>query len=216
MIEQNGMPELKPNSHAAKKPPSKKEPEKKIEKVVKGKVTTRKPKASKKFFSKIFSNEDVINVKDYIVGDVVVPAIKDIIADTVTNAINMILYGETKGRRSYYKGGASYKSYSKYFESPYSHRPTRKKPISNADPFDLDEIILEDYADADDALTEMCELIDTYGNASVADLYDILGLDCPWTWRDYGWEALGKAEAIRLPDGNYILDLPRPRKLVKK
>ena len=202
------------NSHISKEKRQIKEPVKRAEKVVKGKVTTRKPKGAKKFFSKFF-NEDITDVKEYIVGDVVIPAIKDIIADTITNAINMVLYGETRGRRTS-RGGGYKSSYTRYFESPYSHRSTRNKALSNSDPFDLDEIILENYADADDALTEMCELIEHYGNASVADLYDILGLECPWTWRDYGWEALGKAEAIRLPDGCYALDLPKPKRIVKK
>lgn len=54
----------------------------------------------------------------------------------------------------------------------------------------------------------MDELIDTYGNVSVADLYDLVGKSCEYTDQKYGWTNIRNAEPIRVRDG-YMLKLPK-------
>ena len=54
----------------------------------------------------------------------------------------------------------------------------------------------------------MDELIETYGVASVADLYDLVGLRCEYTDNKYGWNNLRNAEPIRVRDG-YMLKMPK-------
>ena len=55
----------------------------------------------------------------------------------------------------------------------------------------------------------MDELIDTYGNVSVADLYDLVGKSSEYTDNKYGWTNLRNAEPVRVRDG-YMLKLPKP------
>lgn len=69
-------------------------PEKKVEAVVSGGAKTRKKSEAKKL-ADTFISEDASNVKNYILGDVLIPAIKKAVCDIVTNGIEMILYGET-------------------------------------------------------------------------------------------------------------------------
>lgn len=79
------MAEYPNNSYNAreKKPEGSGPPDKKLEKVVSGGTKTRKKSEVKKF-ANIFVPEDVENVKSYILIDVIVPGIKNAIADAVS------------------------------------------------------------------------------------------------------------------------------------
>ena len=62
--------------------------------------------------------------------------------------------------------------------------------------------------EAEDVLSRMDELIDTYGVVSVADLYDLVGISCNYTDNKYGWTNIRNVEPIRVRDG-YMLKLPK-------
>ena len=69
------MEDYKPNSNRFKEEQNEKVEEKKIEKVVTGKVLTKKRSKVNQFFDEIVS-EDAKNVKSYVFGEVLIPAIK--------------------------------------------------------------------------------------------------------------------------------------------
>ena len=92
--------DYKPNSNRYKKEQSNALAErKKIEKVVTGKVKTKKKSEIRKL-KDTFISEDVSNVKSYIVMDVLIPAAKKAISDIVRDGIDMILYGSAGKSRS--------------------------------------------------------------------------------------------------------------------
>ena len=76
--------------------------EKKVEKIISGKVKTKKKNELQKMAGTLIA-EDAKSVKSYILMDVLVPAVKDAIEDIVTNGIRMLLRGDTKAR----SGGSS-------------------------------------------------------------------------------------------------------------
>ena len=157
--------DYKPNSHKYKEEQKNLPAErKKVEKVVTGKVKTKKKSEASKL-KDVFISEDVSNVKSYILMDVLIPAAKKAISDIVSNGIDMILYGETRGRKS--SSGASYVSY-----RDYSRRDDRRDTSRTRTGYDYDDIILETRGEAEDVLERMNELIDMYDVVSVADLYD--------------------------------------------
>ena len=91
--------EYKPNSNRFKESQRKednKQELKRIEKVVAGPVKTRKKSKFSKFTEE-FISEDAKNVKSYVFGEVLIPAIKKAISDIVTDGIDIILYGEYEG-----------------------------------------------------------------------------------------------------------------------
>ena len=194
--------EYKPNSHKFREGQSEALTEKKIEKVVRGKVKT-KPKSGVSKIADIFISEDVSNVKSYIMMDVLVPAVKKAISDIVRDGIDMILYGESRGRRS--STTSSYVSYRDYSRSDDRDRFRDSRTRSG---YNHDDIILESRGEAEEVLTRMDELIDTYGVVSVADLYDLIGKSCEYTDNKYGWTNIRNAEPIRVRDG-YMLKLPK-------
>lgn len=195
--------EYKPNSHRYKEGKTEALTDrKKVEKVVHGKVRT-KPKSGVSKFTDVFISEDAANVKSYIVMDVLVPAVKKAISDIVRDGIDMILYGESKGRRS--SSASSYVSYRDYSRSDDRDRSRDSRTRSG---YTHDDIILDSRGEAEEVLTRMDELIDTYGNVSVADLYDLIGKSCEYTDNKYGWTNIRNAEPIRVRDG-YMLKLPK-------
>lgn len=194
------MEKYKPNSHKSRELNRRSVPDKKVEKIVTGKVRSKKKNELNKF-TDIFISEDANNVKSYIFLDILVPAIKKAISDIVTNGIDMILYGETG--RSKNNSNASRISYRSYYDRGESnHSRTRTG-------YNYNDIILDNRGEAEDVLSRMDELISTYGLVSVADLYDLVGITGNYTDNKYGWTDIRSAAPVRLREGGYLLKLPK-------
>jgi len=198
------MNDYKPNSHAYKNgQTSTPAPvEKKVEKVVSGKVRTKKNDVRK--LTDIFIAEDAKNIKDYVFMDVLVPAMKKAISDIVKDSIDMLFYGET--RRSGNKSNSSghYVSYRSYSD-PRDDRRDRERSRTR---FNYDDILFDSRGQAEMVLDHMVDILDEYQQVSVADLYDLCDLTAPYTANDYGWTRLGSAEVVHTRDG-YVIKLPR-------
>lgn len=195
------MDDYKPNSYKYKEQQKALTTDKKIEKVVKGTVKTRKRNGVTKL-KDVFVNEDAKNVKSYIFSDVLVPAIKKLIYDIVNDGASMLLFGNTSSGRK--KTIGSNVSYRQFYDSKVEDR----RPVSSSR-FDYDDLIFESRGEAEAALSKMDEVIDVYGTVSVADLYDMCDLTAPYTSNRYGWSNIQTAEVARLRDGGYVLKLPR-------
>lgn len=204
------MDDYKPNSNRFKEEQRQKEQndilanDHKVEKVVTGKVIAKKRSGLRKFTDE-FISEDAKNIKSYVFGEVLIPAIKKAISDIVTDGIDMILYGGTRpGRRSSAADKISYRSYYDRGTSRYSE-PVRDNRYSS---YSYDDIILNSRGEAEDVLARMDELMDTYGLVRVADLYDLVGITGNYTDNKYGWTNIRNAEIVRVRDG-YMIKMPR-------
>lgn len=193
----------KPNSNKYKEE-KKESSEKKVEKVVRGAVKTKKKSEVRKF-TDVFISEDAANVKNYIFMDVLVPAIKKAVSDIITNGVDMILYGES-GRRQR-KSPSSQVSYTNYYNRKRDDDRGYSGTRTN-NGYDYDDIVLESRGEAEEVLERMSELIDVYGVVTVADLYDLVGITGPYTNNKYGWTNLRNAEPIRV-NGGYLLKFPK-------
>lgn len=175
--------------------------EKKVEAIT---TATVKKKGEMKKFTDIFISEDVGSVKSYILMDVLVPAIKKAISDIVTNGVDMVLYGSS-GRTKRPGSTASKVSYRGY----YNQDQPVARTIARTEAYDYDDVILSTRGEAEEVLSRMDELIDTYGVVSVADLYDLVNVSCHYTDNKYGWTNLVNVVPVRASGGGYILKLPR-------
>lgn len=195
------MNDYKGNSHRSKEESSNEVvPTKKIERVTTGK--TRK-KGEMRKIADTFIAEDVRSVKDYIIQEVLIPAAKKAIDEMVSNGISMLLYGESKSKnRSRNESRVSYTSY--YQRERDYDRGTRTRVRG----YDYDDIILDTRREAEEVLDRMQDLIDTYGMVSVADLYDLVGINGSYTDNKYGWTRLRDVDVQRVRDG-YLLKLPK-------
>ena len=200
MLQERGNKKLKDypaNSHKAKIEDKAAE-KKKVEKVVKGRVKVKK-KGELGKFAGMFISEDVHDVKSYVITDVIVPLIKK----GITETIDMILYGGNGSGKS----RSSKISYSSYYDRRDNDRKAARSTVQSSR-YDFDNIILESRGEAEEVIERMQELLDTYKVVSVADLYDLVGVDFEYTDNKYGWTNLRNAEAVRTRDG-YMLKLPK-------
>jgi len=177
---------------------------KKVEKMVSGTVKSKKKNDLHKL-TDVFGTEDVNNVKSYLLTDVLIPAVKDVIEDLVSKGIRMMLRGEVGTRSSSSSSHISKISYNKAYKEPdkrYNNYTATKLG------YNYDDIILDNRGEAEDVLSRMDEIIDTYELVSVADLYDLVGVSGNYTDHKYGWTSLRGASVIRVRDG-YLLKLPK-------
>lgn len=196
------------NSHKAREENTLSSQKKKqITKVTKGTVRTKKKNEMSKL-GNMFISEDASKVKSYILMDVLVPTIKKAISDIVKNGVDMILYGEVgQNKKRTYASTVSYRDYYDNGSRSVSRfdDPSRARTRVG---YNFDDIILETRGEAEEVLSSMDELIETYGSVSVADMYDLVGISCEYTDNKYGWKNIRTAEPVRVRDG-YMLKLPR-------
>lgn len=195
------MEDYRKNSSKAKAEAEEKTSGKKVEKVVKGSAKPKKKSELRKI-ADAFIQEDVGTVRNYIFGEVLVPAIKKTFADIVTNALDMFLWGKGGSRRP--RSSAERISYRNYYDSP--RRTTRESERRRS--YDYDDIVLDSREEADQVLARMEELLDDYNMVSVADFYDLVGITGKTTDNHYGWTDLRDASVVRDRDG-YLIKLPR-------
>lgn len=173
------------------------EEKKEVKAVVESKAIVKKTPAYKKFFGAI-AQEDGATLKDYILMDVIVPAIKRGIEDVV----HVWLFGN--GRRSDYDRASTRSTVS--YRSYYDDRDKKSRTISTG--YNYDDIILASRMEAEKVLQSMDDLIDTYGIVSVADYYDLVDVTSQYTDNHYGWTDIRNARVVRVSDG-YMIKLPK-------
>lgn len=175
-----------------------KQPEKKLTKVANAKL---KKKSEIQKIAETFVAEDLNKVKNAVLMDVIVPAVKKVISDIVTNGIDMLLYGEVKHNKTTTTSKIGYNSMYNSQNQANSARVARSSYIYN-------DIILSSRGEAEEVLNQMNEIIGTYGVVSVADLCEIVGVTGEFTDNKYGWSDIRDAYVERSKDG-YMLKLPR-------
>lgn len=183
----------------------------KMEKIVKGTVKTKKKSEVSKF-KDVFISEDAANVKTYLLMDVFLPAVKNLIEDTVTNGIRMILRGETSARRDTdRRSGASRVSYDRLYNSSRDDRRYDSRPRTG---YNFDDLSFDNRGEAEVVLSRLDEAIEAYGLVSVADMYDLAGVTPNHTDYNYGWTNLRNA-SVRPTRNGYVLDMPKALPLSK-
>lgn len=180
----------------------KKEEREPVTKVISGQAKRKKKSEIKKFKDSLIS-EDVGQVKEHVIEHVMLPAIKTLICDMVTDGIRMIFLGE-KGNDKSRGGSARYISYDSFGSSRSYDRGYSRRSAG----YDFDDIWLDTYDEALAVLDRMKETIRRYGVVRVADMYELVGFPSDYTDNRYGWASLNTAEIIRGGEG-YGFRLPK-------
>lgn len=195
--------DLKPNSFKSKEEAAVEET--KTTPVITKNVVVKEKRVRSKL-AEAFIGEDVGSVKDYIIFDVIIPAIKNTIVDGITNTVEMI-FGVSprkgKGRNK------DYVSYASYYKP--DRRDYRRNDFDDRNPrYDYRDLTFASRVDADEVLASLKDYVEDYGKASVADLYDFCGVTGTFQDHKYGWYDLKGVRVVRVKDG-YEIDLPRVR-----
>jgi hypothetical protein len=195
------------NSHSAKSP----EP-KRVEQVTVNPVMRRKKPLGKRL-TELFIGGDTKSVGEYIFLDVILPAIKDTIADAGSQFLDRMLFGDSRSgsRRSGYRssGSGSQVSYNRVFSSPSGQRQEeRPGPRRSRSAYELDDVVLSTRAEAEGVVDKLYEILSKYGHVTVADLYESVGISGEPIDNKWGWTEL-KGTDIRRTQSGYLLLLPK-------
>ena len=209
------------NSQNKRVPPEARVEPKVVEPVVTGTVTRKKQSAAKRLKNVLFGG-DAQNVMGFITYDILIPAVKDTLSDIVSGGIERALYGDSRGgpsRRARSSGHATgfinYGASASRNSDRYGNEPRRISQGSRVSQ-SFDEIILETRVEAETVIERLSDLCDSYGQATVADLYDLCRIassDRDFTDRKWGWFDMRGVSISRARGGLYMLDLPKPVEL---
>ncbi len=77
----------------------------------------------------------------------------------------------------------------------------------------FDELIIASRQEAEEVIDRMFDIMSRYGSVSVADLYELTGLQSSHTDIKWGWTEMRGAKPVRLRQGGFLLELPEPQPL---
>ena len=175
--------------------------DRRVEKIVKGTVKTRKKTFGSKVAKAIFA-EDLPDVKEHVVWDVMIPGIRDGIRNSLINIVESIFGGgfggsKSSGTRVSYRGGG--RDYSRDYDRPRSRRSEGM--------YIFEDVIFDNRGEAEAVKEEMQYNIERYHYVSVLDFYDMCGLRTRPSDANFGWTNIDHATVERV-SGGYLLRLP--------
>lgn len=177
------------------------------------KARVKRESTAKKVVGEIV-REDARSVGETVLWDVIIPTVKNLISDTVTRGIESMLYGSDSRPRS----RSSYSDYSGYSrpkdrrDRPAERRSTRS--ARHAEP-ERNEIIFDTRSDANDVIDRMSDLIDQYGQVSLADLNALIGASSNFIDDNWGWTDMGSFDVRQVRDG-FMLTHDEPQSLKQR
>jgi hypothetical protein len=161
---------------------------------------------------------------EHVVQGVVLPGIRDLLFDTISDAIHRMFFGDSNRPR--YGGGASMPS--SYGRVDYPHTPYNRMNTTAATQqpqqrmlsrgararHNFDDLIIPSRQEAEEVLDRMYDLLSKYGRVEVSVLYELTGIQSSHTDMKWGWTNLKGAKAVKLRNGGFLLDLPEPEAFV--
>lgn len=203
-------PEFPSNSETSKKSVV---DDKNIQRVTSGDAVRRK-KSLRKQFSETFVAGDAKSAIRYVIFDVMLPAAKDMIVESGSQGIEKLIFGDSRRRRgstSPQAGATGYVSYNRYSmgDRPGPASSQRAMSRQSRARHNFDEIVLGERSEAEEVIDQLFDVVSRYESATVADLYELVGLASAHTDHKWGWTDLHGAGVSRIR-GGYLLDLPEP------
>ena len=179
-------------------------------------VTVIKKKKSvwKKGVGLIIS-EDANTIGDFIIRDVVVPSIKNLLYDISVGAAGLLFHGDSKvkKKKNSFFSGSSDSTY--IYQNAYDRMYDKDKLPSAKNVtdkykgrIDIDDLILGTRPEATEVLEVLCDRVEMYGQVSCQDLYDLLDIgSAPHSAVKWGWKDLSTAKVRSVREG-FLIDLP--------
>lgn len=183
---------------------------KEVKRIVSGEVTKRKTPLGRRFTSMFSGGDDAQSVGQYILLDVVIPAIKSMIYDSFTQGLERSLFGTSSAKSRGSHGNGKHTSYNKMypgrnFETDGGRTLSKKdRALHN-----FGDIIIGTRSEAEEVMDHLQFLIDEYDVATLNDLYDLVGITGDPVDEKWGWTTLSDCGVRRIRDG-YLLDLTKP------
>lgn len=198
------------NSNKAKKqkPPA----EKNIERVTKGEVIIQKPGVGKKL-KNLFVAADFKSVSSYVIYDVFIPALKNMIADGASRGVDRMMFGE-RGMRARGVMPGPRVTYNSPVSRPYA---AMRPAVDNLDRTGLRQptgsrianngYILAIREDAQAVVERMGDILDEYDVVTVGDLNRLTGYAGSHIDEAWGWKDISEVQVRTVREG-FLIDIP--------
>ena len=161
--------------------------------------------------------DSVQGVGNYVLHELILPNIREMIQSVVVGGIERALYGDSApkpyrpytgysspSRQSRPAGWTSRTNYSAGAPTPRDDEWSRRPPSYS-------DLVVPSRREAEDTLQALLELAERYGTASVGDLYSLAGMSTTHVDESWTWNAdkvnLGRVQMRR---GGYGFDRPAP------
>lgn len=205
--------EVKDNMKVAQVPePQKKgDVREKAKRVVAVTPVKQKKGLVKRLFGGLFGPDGIRRIGSYVASDIVLPAVKNMLADSLKSGVDLALFGEHRpASRGYSKSSdvqpAPKTNYSAYSRSRSS---TVERGTTNRMAKYVDDYIIGDRMEAIECLDQLTELADKYNSVAVADYYDMIGVRTHFTDNNYGWTIDSiKHASIASVRGGWVIKFP--------
>lgn len=206
------MQEFPPNSRKAAMPD---EPIK-IERVTSAEAERRKKGLGQKL-KETFIGGNAKTAVQHVIFSVLIPSAKDMLFDAVESGIRSWIYGDTRPKRgpsTGYSNSALGRFNYQGISSP-ARREAQPRMVSRSSRArqSFDDLVIPERREAEEVIDRMFDILSRYGSVTVANLYELTGIQSQHTDNKWGWTALPGAKASRLSTGGFLLDLPDPEPL---
>lgn len=176
------------------------------EKVVSGKVVVKEKTLATRF-KNIFFAGDMDTAKNYVIGEVLLPAFRNLLWDALSKGSERMIFGDHGPRRPRQFNNSSRVQYN----NPVIRRAylPDQRPIETwaRDEKSLDAVILESRSDADLVVERIIDIVDKYDVVSVADVYELIGQESSHIDNKWGWTGLTSIGVDQVREG-YRLKFP--------
>lgn len=162
-----------------------------------------------------FFGGDARSAADHMVLEVIVPGIRDMMFDAMETGLQRMIYGESRrGRRSSTPtySNLGHVAYNR-MSQPSARQSDQALSRKSRSKMDFQDLILQSRSEAEDVIDSMFDVLSRFEVISVADLYELTGVQSSHTDNKWGWTSLQGARPRKLRDGGYLLDLPDPEPL---
>lgn len=149
---------------------------------------------------------EVRNIGNSLFAEIVMPAIKSAVVDFFSNGVNMMMFGsDSQPRRG------QPRSYNKQYRERRRSGGRQRSPNRRIERTQevFEDIFFDRRDDAQLVLGRMMELVADYGQASIGDLYSLVGLASNITHEGWGWDDLSRVRVHYSSEG-YVVDFPEP------
>ena len=187
-----------------------------IKKIVKTSGTVRKASLGSRM-RETFAGEGARETGTYVFFDVIIPAVKAMVFDTITQGADRILFGG----RDVIRSGMANAPRTRTNYNQISTRAANNYPGRNFEGggreisrqarnnHRFDEILLDSRGEAEMVLDTMQDLISRFQWVSVPEFYSMVDVTAEFTDEKWGWTNISTAQ-IRPSRGKYVILLPSP------
>lgn len=192
------------------------EPKKHVERVISVQPKKVKKSLLGRLVTGVMGPEGLPSIGTYVNDEIIKPAIKNLIFDAITSAASRAMFGDRGGpyrgntRPSGNGGHRPATNYSNRFNNsrPSDSLVEERRTVRPAR-YGVEEYVIPDRYDASNVLVNLQEYADRYDKVSVADYYELIGVDSQFTDNNYGWTIDGISRASIMPvRGGYIIKFP--------